>query len=98
MNQDLYAETTARIVAALERGAPPWARPWSQISDAIPVNAQTHRHYRGVNFALLSLEAERCSYQVNRWLTNRQALELGAQVRRGEHGTPVVFWNCAVWR
>lgn len=93
MNQDLYAETTARIVAALERGAPPWVRPWSQISDAIPLNAQTRRQYRGVNFTLLSLEAERCSYQVNRWLTYRQALELGAQVRRGEHGTPVVFWK-----
>jgi antirestriction protein ArdC len=45
MNQDLYAETTARIVAALQRGAPPWVRPWSQISDAIPLNAQTRRHF-----------------------------------------------------
>jgi antirestriction protein ArdC len=93
MNQDLYAETTARIVAALERGAPPWVRPWSQVIDAIPVNAQSRRQYRGVNFALLSLEAERCDYRVNRWLTFRQALELGARVRRGEHGTPVVFWK-----
>jgi antirestriction factor ArdC-like protein len=42
---------------------------------------------------LLSLEAERCSYAVNRWLTYRQALELGGQVRGGEHGTTVVFWK-----
>jgi antirestriction protein ArdC len=28
---------------------------------------------------------------VNRWLTYPQAL--GAQVRRGEHGTSVVFWQ-----
>jgi antirestriction protein ArdC len=93
MNQDLYAETTARIVAALERGAPPWVRPWSQITAPIPMNAQTRRPYRGINFALLSLEAECRDYRINRWLTYRQARELGAQVRAGEHGVTVVFWR-----
>lgn len=90
---DLYASVTARIVAALERGAPPWVRPWSQITDALPVNAQTRRPYRGVNFALLSLEAEAYGYPANRWLTYRQAGELGGQVRRGERGSTVVFWQ-----
>ena len=32
-------------------------------------------------------------YALNRWLTYRQALALGAQVRRGEEGTPVVFFK-----
>ena len=41
MNTDLYAETTARIIAALEQGAPPWIRPWSTIPDAMPMNAQS---------------------------------------------------------
>lgn len=31
-----YSETTARIVAALDRGAAPWVRPWSQITAPIP--------------------------------------------------------------
>ena len=93
MSNDLYAETTARIVAALEHGAPPWVRPWSTIPDALPMNAQTRRPYRGINFALLSLEAERQGYGVNRWLTFRQALELGGFVRKGEQGSPVVFWQ-----
>ena len=93
MNQDLYAETTARIVAALERGAAPWVRPWSQIADAIPVNAQTRRPYRGINFTLLSLEAQARGFAVNRWLTYRHAQELGGQVCKGEQGTPIVFWQ-----
>ncbi len=84
MNTDLYAETTARIVAALERDTPPWVRPWSSIPDAMPMNAQSRRPYRGINFALLSLEGERHGYGINRWLTFRQALELGAHVRKGE--------------
>ena len=93
MSQDLYTETTARIVAALERGVAPWVRPWSQIADAIPVNAHTRRPYRGVNFTLLSLEAQSRGFDVNRWLTYRHAQELGAQVRKGERGTLVVFWQ-----
>jgi antirestriction protein ArdC len=90
---DLYRTVTDRIVAALERGTPPWVRPWSTITDAIPVNAQSRRPYRGINFALLTLEATNSGYQVNRWLTYRQAVELGGQVRGGEHGSMVVFWQ-----
>jgi len=90
---DLYQTVTDRIVAALEQGTPPWVRPWSTITEAIPVNAQSRRPYRGINFALLSLEASDHGYSVNRWLTYRQALELGGQVRRSEHGITVVFWQ-----
>jgi antirestriction protein ArdC len=68
-------------------------RPWSQVDEAIPVNAATRRPYRGVNFTLLSLEAETQGYAVNRWLTYRHAGELGANVRKGERGTPIVFWQ-----
>lgn len=90
---DLYQSVTDRIVAALETGAPPWVRPWSTITEAIPINAKARRPYRGINFALLSMEASAHGYPVSRWLTYRQALELGGQVRRGEHGTTVVFWQ-----
>ena len=90
---DLYQTVTDRIIEALDRCTPPWARPWSTVTDAIPVNAQTRRPYRGINFTLLSLQASCLGYDVNRWLTYRQALELGGQVRKGEQGTPIVFWQ-----
>lgn len=93
MHRDLYTETTARIVAALERGVAPWVRPWSQITEAIPVNAHTRRPYRGINFALLSLEAQTHGFDINRWLTYGHAKELGGQVRKGEQGSPIVFWQ-----
>jgi antirestriction protein ArdC len=93
MSADLYAETTARIVAALERGVAPWVRPWSTGVDTLPMNAGSGRAYRGINVVLLALEAQVHGYLLNRWLTYRQADELGGQVRRGEHGTAVVFWK-----
>jgi antirestriction protein ArdC len=90
---DLYATITDRIVAALERGVAPWVRPWSEDVDGAPVNASSRRPYRGINAVLLGLEAQAKGYALNRWLTYRQALELGSHVRRGEHGTTVVLWK-----
>ena len=90
---DLYAATTARIIAALEQGAPPWVRPWSQDVDTMPMNATSRRLYRGINALLLGIEASTHGYPLNRWITYRQASELGGQVRRGERGTTVVLWR-----
>ena len=93
MHDDLYANITGRIVDALEAGVAPWVRPWSIGIDTLPMNAGTRRPYRGVNVVLLMLEAEAHGYPLQRWVTYRQALELGGQVRKGEHGTTIVFWQ-----
>ena len=93
--RDLYAETTARIVAALEQGTAPWVKPWSTGIDTLPMNGGTRRPYRGVNVLLLELEATAHGYPLQRWLTYRQAMELGGQVRKGEHGTTVVLLAAA---
>ncbi|CAG0980792.1 DNA primase TraC [Burkholderiales bacterium] len=93
MSADLYADVTARIVTALERGIAPWVRPWSTGVDTFPINACTRRRYRGINVVLLAMEAQAQGYALNRWLTYRQAAALGGQVRQGERGTHVVFWK-----
>jgi antirestriction protein ArdC len=93
MSSDLYREITQRIIAALEAGVAPWVRPWSTGVDTLPMNASSKRPYRGVNVVLLGLEAQAQGYELNRWLTHRQASELGGQVCRGESGTTVVFWK-----
>ena len=93
MSADLYALTRDRIVEALERGTAPWVQPWSTSADTLPINAGTKRAYRGINMVLLAMEAQVHGYPLNRWLTYRQADELGGQVRRGEQGTSVVFWR-----
>lgn len=91
---DLYQSVTDRIVAALEAGAPPWVCPWARSPGmAAPANLGTGRPYRGINVLLLNLQAASRGYPLNRWLTYRQAQALGAQVRRGEEGTPVVFFK-----
>ena len=91
MKRDLYAEMSARIVAELEAGAAPWIKPWSASPGAnTPCNAVSNRPYSGCNVVLLWM-AQAAGYRTRRFLTFKQALELGGNVRKGERGTKVYF-------
>src|SRR5271170_4461082 len=91
MKRDLYAEVSARICAELERGAAPWIKPWSATAGAnTPCNAVSNRPYSGSNVVLLWM-AQAAGYRTPRYLTFKQALELGGNVRKGERGTRVYF-------
>jgi antirestriction protein ArdC len=91
MKRDLYAEVSTRIVAELEAGAAPWIKPWSATPGAnTPCNAVSNRPYSGCNVVLLWM-AQAAGYRTPRFLTFKQALELGGNVRKGERGTKVCF-------
>ena len=90
--KDIYSDVTNRIIESLEAGTPPWIQPWSDHT-ALPSNLSTGKAYRAVNILMLSLEAQLSGYADSRWVTLRQANELGAKVRKGSHGTPIVFFK-----
>src|SRR2546421_7817238 len=91
MRRDLYAEVSAKIIAELERGAAPWVKPWSvRPGQNTPRNAVTNRPYSGCNVILLWLARSR-GWATPRFLTFKQALEAGGNVRKGEHGIKVFF-------
>jgi antirestriction protein ArdC len=91
MKRDPYAEVSAHIVAELEAGAAPWIKPWSATPGAnTPCNAVTNRPYSGCNVVRLWM-AQAAGYRTPRFLTFKQALELGGHVRKGERGTKVCF-------
>ena len=89
--RDLYLKVSARIIAELERGAPPWVKPFASTAGAnTPCNAVTNRPYSGCNVILLWLARGR-GWSSPRFLTFKQAIEAGGNVRKGEHGTKVIF-------
>jgi antirestriction protein ArdC len=51
----------------------------------------SQRRYSGVNVLLLWDAALTRGYQSPAWITFRQALGLGGHVKRGEHGTAIVY-------
>jgi len=89
------SEITNRIIAELEAGRVPWVQPWgtaaAKASLAMPKNATTQRRYSGVNVLILWGAVVERGFAGQSWLTFRQALSLGGNVRRGERGTTVVY-------
>ncbi len=93
MHPDLYQEVTDQIAKALEQGVAPWVKPWSEEADPLPVNVVSERAYRGVNVLLLNLKSLFAGYTRNRWLTYRQANDLGGQVKAGETGVRIFYYK-----
>jgi antirestriction protein ArdC len=91
----LYDEITAKIIAELEAGRVPWVQPWGTTAAkaplGLPKNGATGRLYSGINVLILWGAVIERSFTAQGWLTFRQALGLGGNVRKGEHGTTVVY-------
>ncbi|TXM71678.1 DUF1738 domain-containing protein [Methylobacterium sp. WL12] len=84
---------TAQILAQLETADPAaWTPPWHG-ADPLPCNALTGWRYSGINILVLWVAAQANDYTDPRWATYRQWAALGAQVRRGERGTAVLFYR-----
>jgi antirestriction protein ArdC len=93
---DLYSRITNTIIADLEAGVRPWTKPWSAEHLAGRITRplrSTGEPYSGVNVILLWAEAVARGFSAPIWITFRQALALGGHVRKGEHGSTVVYAN-----
>jgi len=92
---NLYDDITDKIIAELEEGRLPWVQPWGTAAAkaplAMPRNAATARQYSGINVLILWGAVVQHGYPSQHWLTYRQALSLGGNVRKGERGTTVVY-------
>ena len=86
MKPDVYQIITDRIIESLEKGVNPWRKPWNA-EQGSPRNAITGRGYNGINWFLLNLHGG------GRFLTYNQSKKAGGQVKKGEKGCPVVYWN-----
>jgi antirestriction protein ArdC len=96
LTKDVYTRVTDRIIADLEQGIRPWMKPWAAEHTAGRINRPLRHNgtpYRGMNILLLWGEAMAKGYIAPIWMTFKQALELDAHVRKGEHGSLVVFAN-----
>jgi antirestriction protein ArdC len=80
-SQDVYSKITERILAQLDKGEIPWARPWALINPA--VNYVSRRPYSLLNSMLLPMPGE--------YLSAKQIERLGGEIKKGEKPHQVVF-------
>jgi antirestriction protein ArdC len=86
---NIYDETTQAIISALESAdIGKFEKPWFNIGIA-PLNAISRKPYRGINHVLLGFKP----YTSKFYASYKQWKEKDCQVRKGEKGHRVVFWN-----
>ncbi|MEQ8307535.1 MAG: zincin-like metallopeptidase domain-containing protein [Silicimonas sp.] len=92
---DIYTRVTEKIIADLESGTRPWHKPWSTEHLAGRITRPLRHNgiaYRGLNIILLWAASVAHDYAPPpTWMTYRQALELGGQVRKGSKGQLVIY-------
>ena len=91
--RDFRQEVTDSIIKMLEKGVAPWQKPWDSSGLTMPFNPTSQRAYRGGNAIHLMAVALGAGYDDPRWMTYKQAADQGWQVRRGEKGTQIEFWD-----
>lgn len=91
----IFDRITADVIESMTRdGLAPWQRPWACMGQrGLPRNVASGKEYRGINVLVLLGAAWARGYSDPRWLTYKQATDLGGHVRKGEKGTKIVFWK-----
>jgi len=86
-----HEQVAENLIEQLKKGVAPWQKPWEpgDLLATLPMNPTTGKRYRGIN----SLNLMSRAYTDPRWLTYKQAVSLGAQVRKGEKSTLVQYWK-----
>ena len=77
-------------------GNAPWRKPYKDGFEYVggsgmPRNPASKHIYSGTNSFVLSISQRLGGYQDSRWMTYKQAQDLGGQVRKGEKGTAILF-------
>ena len=89
-SEDHYTRVAEQLIEKLKEGTAPWQQPWDAGGyGSRPMNPTTGKPYRGGNMLYLMMQG----HGDPRWMTYRQAQSVGAQVRKGEKGTPIIYWK-----
>lgn len=89
--KDVYQKITDQIIKALNQGIKPWESGYGS-GLQYPIRS-TRQPYRGINVLTLWCESMTKGFSQDMWVTFKQAMTLGGKVKRGEHGSTVVFYK-----
>ena len=91
---DVYSRITDKIIADLEQGVRPWLKPWNAEHAAGRITRPLRHNgtpYKGINIVMLWSASTAKGYACPLWLTFKQALELGGNVKKSESGETMVY-------
>lgn len=85
-----YDHVTNKIIDLMDQHGTGWVKPWASTGgNGLQISADSGKAYRGINQLLLL-----CSeFGDHRWATYKAWQRMGAQVRKGEKGTSILFFK-----
>mgnify|MGYP001765855538 CR=1 FL=1 len=89
MSEKIYDQINNRVIELLEKGVAPWRQAWKTNAIKPAVNLISGRQYSGCNFFLVNCQGYASPY----WATFKQFQSKGATVKKGEKGTPIIFYK-----
>lgn len=91
MNKKLkpFEVINRRFIELLESGVVPWRQPWRSKKQGLAKNIISGKLYTGCNFFITNFQ----TFNSARWGTFAQFSKLGGSVRKGEKGTPILFYT-----
>ena len=92
-SEDYAKQVSGEIIEQIKKGTAPWQKPWKPGEQHSPSNIETGKAYTGGNSLYLMSRQISEGRGDNRWGTYRQIEAMGGQVRRGEKGTQVLFYQ-----
>ena len=94
VTEEIIKSTADKFIAMLEesKGKGKWIKPFFGSANA-PISAETKKQYRGCNGMLLSLVQDEKGQTSNKWATVDQWKKGKRFVKKGEHGTNIIFWK-----
>lgn len=95
---DIHQEVTNQIITLLDQVdlddyQPPFA---SLAARGLPKNPITENHYQGINILALWFNQQSKNFTSNEWATFQQWKDKGANVRKGEKGSRIIFYKTLV--
>lgn len=101
MNTTPYELVNEIVLSGLEKKGLAWFKPWKNkygvISD--PINNAKGYRYKGMNVFMLNAVAASMGYEHNEWLSWKQCVAKGGEVKEDERKNyyPVFFYQVTFW-
>ena len=86
----IQKQLTEAIISQLENNPEDWTKPW-QGAGRMPHNPQSGTIYSGGNYMVLMFLSPDPADP--RWSTYKGWAKLGGNVKKGETGTPIIYWG-----
>ncbi|MBW8683496.1 ArdC family protein [Chitinophaga rhizophila] len=87
----VYQQITDQVIAQLEKGVILWKKPWA--ADEMPHNVSSRHYYKGWNAFYLNMICLLKEFEYPHFLTFKQAEAMDGNIRKGEHGFKVIYFE-----